>query len=457
MTAHASKGLEWDVVCVLGVQEGTWPDLRRRGSLLGTERLVDVLAGREQAPVTLAPQLAEERRLFYVAVTRARSRLVVTAVSGEDEQPSRFLDELDPVDGVRELSRVPTGVHLSGLVAELRAVACDPSADPADRAAAAAQLARLAQAGVRGAHPDEWWGLAELSDPGPVVEPAEPVVVSPSRIEAFLRCELRALLEQLGARDADPSAASLGTLIHDVAALGAAASDNGVPDLAVVERLLDERWHTLPFEAAWFASNEKARARSMLAKLVRWLVATRSELTLEGVEQDFDVPAGEARLRGRVDRLERDRAGRLVVVDLKTGKSKPAAADLLTHAQLGAYQLAVEAGGFRPGDRGGELGDTGDLGDTSELGGTGAAGAAPAPPRSGGARLVQLGANRDAVDQKQPPLAEMDDPGWIAERIGYVARRMHGGEFVAAANAQCGACGVRSCCPLVDDGMQVTT
>src|SRR5581483_4992073 len=68
LTAHASKGLEWDVVCVARVQEGTWPDLRRRGSLLATERLVDVLAGRDAAGVSLvAPQLAEERRLFYVA------------------------------------------------------------------------------------------------------------------------------------------------------------------------------------------------------------------------------------------------------------------------------------------------------------------------------------------------------------------------------------------------------
>ena len=43
LTAHASKGLEWDVVVVAGVQEGVWPDLRMRGSFLGSERLVDLL------------------------------------------------------------------------------------------------------------------------------------------------------------------------------------------------------------------------------------------------------------------------------------------------------------------------------------------------------------------------------------------------------------------------------
>ena len=86
LTAHASKGLEWDLVCVAAVQEGTWPDLRRRGSLLGSELLVDIEAGRgANSALTLAPQLAEERRLFYVAATRARRRLVVTAVEGDDE------------------------------------------------------------------------------------------------------------------------------------------------------------------------------------------------------------------------------------------------------------------------------------------------------------------------------------------------------------------------------------
>ena len=47
LTAHASKGLEWDVVCVPAVQEGSWPDLRMRGSFLGSERLVDLLRERE--------------------------------------------------------------------------------------------------------------------------------------------------------------------------------------------------------------------------------------------------------------------------------------------------------------------------------------------------------------------------------------------------------------------------
>ena len=55
LTAHASKGLEWDLVCVAGVQEGVWPSSRLRGSFLGTERLVDLLRpGAESLPVEVA-------------------------------------------------------------------------------------------------------------------------------------------------------------------------------------------------------------------------------------------------------------------------------------------------------------------------------------------------------------------------------------------------------------------
>jgi superfamily I DNA/RNA helicase/RecB family exonuclease len=422
LTAHASKGLEWDLVCVAHVQEGVWPDLRRRGTLLGSELLVDIVAGRDGAGVSaLAPQIAEERRLFYVAATRARRRLVVTAVSGDDEQPSRFLDEIDPLDDERPYASVPRGVHLPGLVAELRAVVCDPAAVRAERAAAAGELARLARAGVPGADPDEWWGVAALSDDGPVADPNRPVTVSPSRIESFLRCELRALLSQLGARDDDQIGASLGTLIHEVASV--AAPDADLPEL---ERLLDERWASLDFGARWLAAHERERAQTMLAKLIEWLRGSRAALQLVDVERDFDVVIGEARLRGRVDRLERDEAGRAVVIDLKTGKSK--ADDPDGNPQLGAYQLAVEAGAF------GE------------------------DVAAGGARLVQIGTSHKAVvEQAQAALGEAEDPGWIGERVGYVAQRLRGSEFSATVNSYCGACDVRSSCPLTPDGRQVTT
>ena len=422
LTAHAAKGLEWDLVCVAHVQEGSWPDLRRRGSLLGSEHLVDVLAGRDTSVALSGPQLAEERRLFYVAATRARERLLVTAVSGDEEQPARFLDELDPFDGERPLTPARRGTHLTSLVAELRSVACDPLADPIDREAAAGELSRLAQAGVRGADPDDWWGLAPLSDDGPLADASRPVPISPSRIDTFLRCEVRAVLQDLGARDGDSISQSLGTLVHEIAA--SAPPDATQQEL---EALLDQQWHALDFGAHWHAVNERQRAKQILAVLLGWLTASRRELDLVAIEQAFTATIGDAQLIGRVDRLERDAEGRLVVIDLKTGKSRVRADDLPTHPQLGAYQLAVDAGGFGEGER------------------------------AGGARLVQLAAATRDPEQQQEPLSEAEDPTWILAAVAHVAERSRGSEFTAQVSTFCGHCDLKKCCPLYPEGRQVTT
>jgi RecB family exonuclease len=422
LTAHASKGLEWDLVCVAHVQEGSWPDLRRRGSLLGSERLVDVVAGRATTARLSGPQLAEERRLFYVAITRARERLVVTAVSGEDEQPSRFIDELDPVDRDRPVTEQLRGVHLPALVAELRGVVCDPEEDLTTRESAAGQLARLAEAAVRGASPDEWWGLAPISDDGPVVDPDEPVPVSPSRIDSFLRCELRTLLQDLGAQDGDSLSQSLGKLVHEIAAL--APVDAPLADL---EAALDEKWRSLDFGARWHAENERERATEILAVLHDWLIASRQALHLVGIEKPFQASVGDAVLTGRVDRVERTRDGRLVVIDFKTGKSRVAKAELPKHPQLAAYQLAVEGGGFGDGEV------------------------------PGGARLVQLANPGKDPEQRQVPLAEADDPDWIGAEVARIAARYREARFSAHVGKACGNCDLKKCCPLYPEGRQVTS
>jgi RecB family exonuclease len=248
------------------------------------------------------------------------------------------------------------------------------------------------------------------------------VPVSPSRIDAFLRCELRALLQDLGARDGDTLSASLGTLVHEIAATapeGATQED--------LEALLDERWHSLDFGARWHADNERQRARRILSVLLSWLAESRAELELVDIERGFSAAVGDAVLVGRVDRLERDEDGRLVVVDLKTGKTKVRADDLPVHPQLGAYQLAVESGGFGEGER------------------------------TGGARLVQLAASGSDPEQRQDPLAESDDPTWIAAEVARVAARYRGSEFTALVSTGCGHCDLKKCCPLYPEGRQVTS
>jgi superfamily I DNA/RNA helicase/RecB family exonuclease len=464
LTAHAAKGLEWDLVAVAGVQEGVWPDLRLRGSLLGSERLVEVLAGRADGAglaASLVGQtsalLDEERRLFYVAVTRARRRLLVSAVASaavggmdHEEQPSRFLYELGPAadpgpepvaspgpddpddppapDGSAAepvelpVERPPRALTLPALVAELRTVVIDPAASDERRQVAAAELARLAVAGVPGAHPDDWWGLRVLSDDRPLVDEGEPVKVTPSTMESALRCSLRWLLERHGGAGPASGAQGVGNLVHAAAMLAEDAS----ADRTQLIEYVTARFDVIDLAARWMAGPEQQRAEAMVDKLLRWLASNPRRLL--AIEHEFavrlDDPTRPIELTGRVDRLEVDADGRLVVIDLKTGKSTAVTgSELAEHPQLGAYQAAVEAGAFA------EFGD-----------------------ESGGAALVQLGTGtKEAKEQGQAA----DEAGWARAMVRRTADTMAASTFAAVANSKCRVCPVRTSCPISGKGRQV--
>ena len=131
LTPASAAGREWPVVIVAGIQEGVWPNLRLRGELLGSGDLVaavefpDTDYRSSRSPQTLMQATRyDELRSFSTALSRARDVLVCTAVSSEDEQPSQFLDLVDPLpDGVavRPRTEVLRPLTLRSLVAELRA------------------------------------------------------------------------------------------------------------------------------------------------------------------------------------------------------------------------------------------------------------------------------------------------------------------------------------------------
>lgn len=437
LTAHRAKGHHWPFVVVAGVQEGVWPDLTRHGSVFDPMRLSHAGLGEG---VQTRELVASERRLFLLACSRASQRLLVTAVEGtegEEDRPSRFLPELGRV--IRPVAAPPPRLTtLRALVAELRRVLQDPTASPTLRGAAAQRLARLADARADegtllapDADPQRWWGLRE---PTSWAAPARGTLsLSPSQLDSILRCPRQYFLQREA--KADPprgSATILGSVIHAVAERAA----TGELTAATADALLDEMWSGIPFPAAWLSASERAEADAAVQRFLAWQ-AGHEHADVLGVEVPFSVTVEVDRhpvtLRGTVDRLERTPQGQLRVIDFKTGRRAPTAADAKASPQIGVYQLAIEAGAF-----------------ADEAPGAGSA----------GANLVYLRLDSTEgypKELRQPSLTEAphlsDDPDelahptWVHHRVAQARQILAGGDFEARPGEHCSYCPVRSSCP----------
>jgi superfamily I DNA/RNA helicase/RecB family exonuclease len=427
LSPHAALGRDWEMVVIAGVQEGLWPNTTPRGGVLGTQRLLDVLDGLGEDVSSRSPLLAEERRLLIAAMGRARQRLLITAVdsdSGDEAMlPSAFVTELAAHDTgeVTEPTRpvpAPPLLSPSAVVGRLRAVVCTPDGevDDAQRVRAAAQLARLAAAGVPGADPSQWQGMAALSTEAPLWSGDQHVVtLSPSTLQTLTDCPLRWLAEAHGGTGPRGLSSTLGSVVH------ALVAESGKTEQQLVAEL-ETLWAAVPFDSPWYAANELERHRGMLAAFAAWRAATRHELTEVGTEVELtgEVAPGVA-VRGRIDRLERDAQGRLVIVDVKTAKSPVTKDDAQHNAQLGLYQLAVTAGLLA--DAGGD--------------------------EPGGGRLVYVGkatANGGATEREQTAMAPETADEW-REAVQGAAAATAGPQFTARVNDGCTHCPIRATCP----------
>jgi len=436
LTAHRAKGLEWRLVVVAHVQEERWPDVRRRASLLQADRLGH---GELRPPQPVREVLNEERRLFYVACTRARQRLVVTAVASPDddgEQPSRFLAELG-LDVGHVAGRPRRPLSLAGLVADLRRTVTDPATTPALRDAAARRLARLAQEAVAGrqlapaADPTTWWGTRGLTRSDRPVRPAEePVVLSASALAGLLECPARWFLEREAGGSAKSSASQgFGNIVHVIADLVSRGELSATPEQ--VDELMehvDSVWQQLAFRTPWSGAREREELKAALQRFVAWhqrpeartVLATEQQLSAE-----VTLPDGQqVRLHGYADRLEVDDDGRVIVVDLKTGKYPPSDKSLPENPQLGLYQYAVDHGAVD------------DLVDS--------------PTTSGGAELWQLrkeSRGRLKV-QSQPAHGRVEgEPLVVESQLMEAARVLREERFDARPGNYCDRCAFATFCP----------
>ena len=372
--------------------------------------------------------------------------------------------------------------------------------------AASRTLARLARVQAPGASPEQWWGLLPLSSTEPFFarpahdtpendtdgnapdEGRRTIALSPSRLETIHNSPLDWLVSTARAEAQTDLSRSLGTLVHAIAEeypTGTleqlqTALEERIGSLGVPARREDESEEEYRERVPWEAYALYERAKRMILRLSYYY---RTHMDAQGwknlgVEGSFAVrvpvpfdPQGEvgeldALLTGRVDRLEeapeKDGTRRFVIVDLKTGKSKPDGTAVATHPQLAAYQIAVEAGAgeqlaerYRAEAAAAESGEPAPDARPQELTYESSAG------RSAGAALMQVGVSDVNDDSKarlqvQPALEDNDE--WA---VGLVQRAA---ELIAGAQVQTRhregnhghGCRLPELCPICTRGRQVT-
>jgi superfamily I DNA/RNA helicase/CRISPR/Cas system-associated exonuclease Cas4 (RecB family) len=428
-TAASAAGREWDVVAIAGLEEGVWPNLRLRDSVLGAQHLADIVAGRAPAVALDAAGrvahaassrrqvLDDETRSALVAVSRARVALIATAVVGDESRPSRFLsliadaagveiaDSAAPRDPMERISDLRSAVS----ALRSRAVAV-PDPESSDLSAT---LAWLASQGIAGADPEDWHGVPETSTDVPLWRDDERVRVSPSKVEWIEKCALRWALESTGGTQDATEAQQVGTLIHLLAEKHPAG---GVDQIL---RDFDAMWSEQFELDTWPQRAAFQQAREVAHKLALYLGkrAGRTVLT----EQRFAVEIGRADLVGSADRVEIV-DGSAYVVDIKTGRSAPPQSEAETNAQLEMYQLAVTEGALEQ------------------------------TRTSLGAELAYVAVNKEGASRTQLPI----DPVHARERLDAVVDTMAASSFIAVVNDKCDSCPVRRACPVQVQGLQVS-
>jgi DNA helicase-2/ATP-dependent DNA helicase PcrA len=313
LTVHQAKGLEWEAVFVCDLVEGRFPALARSQYALFDRE--DFARRRLNEAARARRALEEERRLFYVAITRARSHLYLSATEEAREEAgralSRFYLEAQPY--------LDEGRDRIGFVSSEEA------------------LAALRRAG--GGQPG-WRERLETTNGNPML-PTSGLWTSASRLAPFENCPLQFFFGSLiEIRATRTSAMLLGSIFHDVLE---AFHDPDASEPATLERLLElaeEHWPEDTIQPLALANDQRRALDTMLRNYYDSEVAPGLGGEVLAVEKRFEFPLDASTVTGYIDRIDRLADGRLRLIDYKTSRSAMKTEEAEQDLQLALYALA---------------------------------------------------------------------------------------------------------------------
>jgi superfamily I DNA/RNA helicase/RecB family exonuclease len=355
VTAHKSKGLEAKFVIIPDVQADIWPSARLRNNLLEVERLgyENVVRSPSRSEI-----IAEDIRLFWVARSRAKEKLLVSAIKSDFSdlgEPSPLLYKLFGKEIIHVFGFPKKPLSLNAIVAHIRKLSQKNGLTPEFVQALAKRLNKISVANDAfgrkvsfAADPSNWWATESVAkSPVAIAEENKPVILSGSGLATLRDCSLKWFLEKkAGANLGRQNSASIGSIIHALAhglANGEIANSYGA-----LKDNLDQVWPQLAYEADWIAERDYLEALETITNLLQWH-DSRIDTKIVGSEVhfSFEQEVGEdskVKLSGYIDRVEQDILDEknIHIIDFKTGKYALPKKAVEIDPQLGVYRLAIQ-------------------------------------------------------------------------------------------------------------------
>ena len=307
MTVHSSKGLEFPVVFIVNLVSQRFPSRDRKEQIPIPESLI-----KEVLPEGNY-NLQEERRLFYVAMTRAKDRLFLTA--------SLFYG-----DGRRERKISPFVIEALGDQVVKKIL---------DRQKSELYVQQLSLLDIM--QPQEETPIALQK-----ANTAQKIsFISYSQIQAFEMCPMHYKMRYILKLPSQPVAAlSFGISMHNVMKdYYQALIKKEKVDQSALESILKTRWIREGYKSKSHEETAFVRAKEILVNYVREN-ANQSRLPV-ALELPFKYMIGDLKVAGRIDRIDMTEEGKMEIIDYKTGENLPDKKKLKTNLQLSMYALAA--------------------------------------------------------------------------------------------------------------------
>ncbi|HXN19481.1 MAG TPA: ATP-dependent DNA helicase [Candidatus Binatus sp.] len=326
MTVHSAKGLEFPHVFIMQLNKNDFPSNARPVKFEFPPELM-----KEERPAGDF-QIQEERRLFYVALTRARQHLTLSHLNNKWKRPSPFLEDFLRNAKIQKHDTVQSAPQVTVPPSEEATGAAPEPSDPAQLFFPSVGRDENARAYSRVAV----WAKA-YHPPA-----AEPLQLSASAIECYCKCPMQYLFQNVWSIRGGPRATmTFGSVMHTtIKEFAGGLARNGRFSFEDVMAAYDREWYSLGFPDDYQEEEYRKAGREQLQNFHTSYMAAPPDLLHQ--EKSFELHLHhDVIVKGRMDQVNRLGSKEVEIVDYKTGKPKDAkkAKDSL---QLSVYALAAE-------------------------------------------------------------------------------------------------------------------